>query len=65
MEEQEQGPLPEITIRRDWTRDEWVYLEMGAHKVGTHYAARTPADIVIRQLKTKANGRLKVIVRLD
>lgn len=64
MDEDLAGLVPEVTVVRDWKRDEWVYEETGAHKVGTGVAAGAPADVVIRYITAKANGRLKVHVNL-
>lgn len=62
MESEE--PVPVVTIKRDYALHSWVYIGFGAHPPTIPWSDETPADVVIRYLKTKANGRITVRVDL-
>jgi hypothetical protein len=63
MEQQE--PAPMIEIRRDWVKNCWTYVGLGAHSPEIPFGAEADAQLVVSYLKTKANGRLRVKVDLS
>jgi hypothetical protein len=63
MEQRE--PAPMVEIRRDWAKDRWVYVGLGAHCPEIPFVAEADAQMVVSYLKTKANGRLRVKVDLS
>ena len=58
-------PPPEVTIFRNWKTDRWSYRDMGANPPNTGWRCDTDAQRVVSDLKTRANGRLRVKVDLS
>jgi hypothetical protein len=62
MEQEEVVPL--VEIRRDWRQDRWVYVGLGGHSPKIPFSAEAEAQVVVSYLKTRAKGRLRVMVNL-
>jgi hypothetical protein len=63
MEHEESVPL--VEIRRDWQRDQWVFVGLGAHSSEIPFPATAEVQVVVSYLKAKANGELRVRVDLS
>lgn len=62
---QKNSMVPCVTIRRDYALHSWICANTGAHPIKLPWSDETPADSVVRYLKTKANGQLNVRVDLS
>jgi hypothetical protein len=62
---QQVEPAPIIEIRRDWVKDRWVYVGLGAHSPELPFRADAEVQLVVSYLKARSDGRLRVRVDLS